>query len=64
MNYYDNYISSIQKITKEDLKGVAEKYLDVSKMSIVISGDNETIAPTLSKFGNVESVDADGKSLK
>ena len=64
MNYYDNYISSIQKITKEDLKQVAEKYLDVSKMSIVISGDNETIAPTLEKFGTVESVDADGRVLR
>jgi predicted Zn-dependent peptidase len=64
MNYYDNYISSVQKTTKEDLMKIAQKYLDVSKMSIVISGDNETIAPTLEKFGSVESVDADGQPLK
>jgi zinc protease len=64
MNYYDNYISSVQGTTKEDLMKIAQKYLDVSKMSIVISGDNEIIAPTLSKFGNVESVDADGQPLK
>ena len=64
MNYYDNYISSVQGTTKEDLMKIAQKYLDVSKMSIVISGDNEIIAPMLSKFGNVESVDADGQPLK
>jgi zinc protease len=64
MDYYDNYISNIQKITREDLKQVAEKYLDVSKLSIVVSGDNKTVAPTLSEFGNVESVDADGNPIK
>jgi predicted Zn-dependent peptidase len=64
LNYYDNYIPSVQKMTKEDFLNVAKKYLDVSKMSIVISGDNEKIAPTLSKFGNVESVDADGNPIK
>jgi zinc protease len=63
MNFYDGYISSIQQVTREDVKAMAEKYLDVSKLSIVISGDNKTVAPTLSKFGNVESVDADGKPL-
>jgi len=64
MNYYDNYISNIQKITKEDLKNIAQKYMDASKMSIVVSGDNKTVAPTLSKFGEVISVDADGNSIK
>jgi predicted Zn-dependent peptidase len=64
LNYYDNYISSVQGTTKEDLMKIAQKYLDVSKMSIVISGDNEIIAPMLSKFGNVESVDANGQPLK
>jgi len=64
MNYYDDYISSIQKITQEDLKNVAEKYMDASKMSIVVSGDNKTVSPTLSKFGEVISIDADGNPIK
>ena len=64
MNYYDNYISNIQKITREDLKNVAEKYMDASKMSIVVSGDNKTVAPTLSKFGEVIIVDVDGNTIK
>jgi len=64
LDYYDNYIPSIQKMTKEDFLNVAKKYLDVSKMSIVVSGDNKTIAPTLTKFGNVESIDADGNPIK
>jgi predicted Zn-dependent peptidase len=64
MNYYDDYIPSIQKITQEDLREVAKKYLDVSKMSIVVSGDNKTVAPTLTKFGKVEVVDADGNPIK
>ena len=64
MNYYDSYISSIQAITQEDLKAMAQKYLDISKISIVISGDNKTVAPTLEKFGKVESIDADGKAIE
>ena len=63
LTYYNNYISSIQQITKEDLVGIAKKYLDVSKMSIVISGDSKTVAPTLTKFGKVEIMDADGNPI-
>jgi zinc protease len=64
LNYYDNYVSSIQKITKADVVKAAKKYLDSSKLSIVISGDSKSITEGLKKFGSVEVVDAEGNPLK
>jgi zinc protease len=64
LNYYDSYVASIQKITRADVKKAAQKYLDLSKLSIVISGDSKIIKDSLKKFGNVEVLDADGNPLK
>jgi len=62
-NYYDNYVANIHSVTKDDIKKFAKKYLDISKLSIVISGDSKLIKDSLSKFGNVQILDADGNKV-
>jgi len=63
-DYYANYVANIQKVTKSDIRKVAKKFLDLSKLTIVISGDSKSTKESLKVFGNVEVVDADGKPVK
>lgn len=53
-NYYTNYLKSLEAVTKEDVLAVAKKYLQPSKLNIVVVG-NEEIAEKLT------ALDADGK---
>lgn len=62
-NYYDNYVANIQGVTKEDIKKIAKKYLDASKLSIVVSGDSKQIKDKLKIFGTIEVLDADGNKI-
>jgi zinc protease len=56
--------SKIQKtITTKDISALSKKYLDVSKMNIVLAGDKELILPGLKRLGyQIVEVDADGNS--
>ena len=63
-DYYNKFVASVQKISKTDIVKTAKKYLDVNKLSIVVSGDSKTITDGLKKYGNVEVVDADGNPVK
>ncbi|MDQ4122994.1 MAG: insulinase family protein [Acidobacteriota bacterium] len=52
-NYFNDYISKINSITIEDVNRVANKYLDPSKMAIVIVGDRKVIEPGLRELQDV-----------
>jgi predicted Zn-dependent peptidase len=56
-DYYKTYLQRLDKISKEDLKAMAKKYLKPSAANIVIVG-NEEIADKLVQF------DAKGKLIK
>jgi zinc protease len=62
-NYYNTFISNINKLTKQDLLNAARKYIHPDKLYIVLSGNSEAIKDKMKKFGDVKVYDADGKSI-
>jgi len=50
-SYFNDYIRNINAVTVEDVNRVANKYLDPSKMAIVIVGDRNVIQPKLTELG-------------
>ncbi len=60
-SYFNEYISKINAVTLDDVNRVANKYLDPSKMAIVIVGDQKVIEPGLKELGYpIVILDADG----
>jgi len=49
--YFNDFITNVNKVTADDVNRVANKYLDPSKMAIVIVGDRKTIEPGLKQLG-------------
>jgi zinc protease len=62
--YFNEYISKVNAVTLADVNRVATKYLDPSKMAIVIVGDRKVIEPGLKDLGySITILDADGKPV-
>ncbi|MBI4547675.1 MAG: insulinase family protein [Ignavibacteriae bacterium] len=64
-DYYENYLRNIESITLNDIQRVAQKYLDTSKMAVVVVGDLTKIKEPVSamKLGEVILCDVNGKPL-
>lgn len=63
-SYFNDYISKIQAVTLEDVNKVAAKYIDPSKMAIVVVGDKKTVEPKLKELGYpITILDADGNKV-
>ncbi len=63
-SYFNDYISKVNAVTVGDVTRVANKYLDPSKMSIVIVGDRKTVESGLKDLGYPLTIlDADGNSI-
>jgi len=63
-DYYSKYISNINALTKHDILNAAKKYIDPSKVTIVVSGDAGAIKDKMTRFGEVLVFDADGNEIK
>lgn len=50
-SYFNDYISNINAVNIDDVNRVAKKYLDPSKMAIVIVGDRTVVEPGLKDLG-------------
>ena len=62
--YFNDYIGKINAVTLADVNQVANKYLDPSKMAIVIVGDRKVIEARLKELGYpVTYLDADGNPV-
>jgi zinc protease len=62
--YFNDYISRVNAVTLEDVNRVAKRYLDPSKMAIVIVGDRKTIEPGLKELGyGITVLDTEGKPI-
>ncbi|MCO6510343.1 MAG: insulinase family protein [Aridibacter famidurans] len=46
-DYVNDYLAKISKVTLDDVKRVANKYLDPNQMAIVVVGDRSVIEPRL-----------------
>jgi zinc protease len=66
-NYFDNYIANIRAVTLADVVRVANRYLDPSRMAILVVGDRKVIEPNLRSLDSVGStltlVDAEGRLI-
>lgn len=64
-NYFNNYISKIEKMKIEDVRRVSKKYLNPEKMSIVVVGDYNATKSSLEKlnFGKIKLLDTEGNPV-
>jgi zinc protease len=56
-DFLEKYKAGIEKVTAADVSRVANKYIDVSKLAIVVVGNESEITPPLSKLGKVTTLD-------
>lgn len=62
-NYWDTYPQYVETVTANDVQRVARKYLSPARLQIVAVGDESKIKDSLSKFGQLQLFDADGKPI-
>ena len=66
-DYFNNYIANIRAVTMADVTRVANRYLDPSKMAILVVGDRRAIEPGLRSLDGVGStltlVDIEGRII-
>jgi zinc protease len=60
-NYYQQFISRISAVKKEDVLRVAKQYIDIEHLTIVIVGDRGSIESTLRATGIAPIVLTDGE---
>jgi zinc protease len=65
-DYYDTYVDRIRGVSSEDCRRIAEQWLDVETMTVVIVGDAESVRPQLeqSGIGPLVFCDADGAVIR
>jgi len=56
-DFLDKYKSGIEKVTSADVARVANKYIDPSKLAIVVVGNRAEITPKLDTLGKVTDLD-------
>lgn len=63
-SYFNDYIAKINSVTLADVNRAANKYIDPSKMAIVIVGDRKVIEPGLKELGfPITILDNDGNPI-
>jgi zinc protease len=53
----EKYRAGIEKVTSADVARVANKYIDVSKLAVVVVGNDTQITPKLDTLGKVTDID-------
>ncbi len=56
-DFLEKYKDGIEHVTSADVTRVANKYIDVSKLAILVVGNKSEITPPLSTLGKVTDVD-------
>jgi zinc protease len=56
-DFLEKYHAGVEKVTAEDVTRVANKYIDVSKLAILVVGNKSEIQPPLSQLGKVTDLD-------
>jgi len=56
-DFLDKYKAGIEKVTSADVSRVANKYIDQSKLAIVVVGNESQITPKLDELGPVHTLD-------
>ena len=65
LDYYNSFVQQIERITQADVQRVARRYLDPSKMAVVIVGDRKSVEPGLKaiRVGDVVLRDITGGAV-
>jgi zinc protease len=53
----EKYKTGIEKVTAADVSRVANKYIDTSKLAILVVGNESQIAPKIDTLGKVTNLD-------
>ena len=63
-SYFNDYISKINSVTLDEVNRAANKYIDPSKLAILIVGDRKVIEPGLKELGySITILDTDGNPV-
>jgi len=62
-DYWDKYPDRVMAVTPAALQAAAKKYLDASRLQIVVVGDGSKITEALKKFGPLQVYDTEGKKV-
>jgi zinc protease len=62
-SYLADYAKKIRAVSKDDVRRVARKYLDAGKLSIVVVGDQKSLADPLAKIAPVALLDVEGNPI-
>ena len=62
-DYWDRYPAEIAKTDSAAVQRVARKYLDQNHLQVVCVGAGKEIKDVLSKYGPVETYNAEGKKV-
>jgi len=57
LDFLDKYRDAVEKVTTADLDRVAKKYIDPSKLAILVVGNSSEFGTPLSKLGPVQTLD-------
>ena len=60
-DYWDTYPQKVSAITAADVQMAAQKYIDMDHLQVVAVGDAAKAREILTKYGKVETYDAEGK---
>jgi zinc protease len=65
-DYYQQYATSINAVTKDDLVRVAKQYIDLAHLAIVVVGDRATIEGPLkaTNIAPIAQLDIEGNAVK
>lgn len=50
LNYLENYVSLVQRLTPETVQSAAKNHLDIEEMSLVVVGDMAKVRPQIEKL--------------
>ncbi|MFL5600795.1 MAG: M16 family metallopeptidase [Gemmatimonadaceae bacterium] len=66
LDYYNNYVQSVEAITQADIARVAQQYINPGSLAIVIVGDRKTIETALksTNVGPIQIRDITGQPLQ
>lgn len=57
LDFFEKYREGLEKVTATDVSRVANKYINVPRLAIIVVGNEQQIKPALSELGTVTPVD-------
>jgi predicted Zn-dependent peptidase len=60
-DYWDTFPQRVARVTAEEVRRAAQKYLSASGLQIIAVGDAAKLRDALARFGAVEVIEADGR---